>query len=69
MFIDTNYKVKESYKQQTSNYLKSSVDKLNFKGNPEEQRKHINDWVLKKTNGKINNLFPSGFLYFHYLVS
>lgn len=60
MFVDKSYKVRQSYIESTSKYLKSSMDKLNFKESPEEQRTFINNWVLNRTNGKIADLFPAG---------
>ncbi len=34
--------------------------KLNFKGNPNESRARINEWVSDKTQKKISELFPDG---------
>ncbi|XP_025406332.1 serpin B4-like isoform X9 [Sipha flava] len=58
MFVDTNFNVKSSYVENTNKYLKATMEKLNFKQNPEKQRQYINNWVLQKTNDKIKNLFP-----------
>lgn len=60
MFVDTNFNVKNSYVENTKKYLKSTTEKLNFKLEPEQQRQYLNDWVLKKTNNKIKELFPPG---------
>lgn len=60
MFLDTKYNVEESFVANAKNFLKSSAEKLNFNTQPEEQRNYINNWVLNKTNNKINNLFPAG---------
>jgi serpin B len=60
MFVDTNFNVKSSYVENTNKYLKATMEKLNFKQNPEKQRQYINNWVLQKTNDKIKNLFPKG---------
>lgn len=60
MFVDTTFNVKDSFVKDSMNYLKSSMDKLNFKKDPETQRQFINNWVLNKTNNKIKDLFPSG---------
>lgn len=46
---------------ETTNYLKSSMEKLNFKTDPERQRQYINDWVSNKTNDKIKGLFAEGY--------
>lgn len=61
MFVDSAFNVKESFVEKSRNYLKSSMEKLNFKKDPETQRQFINNWVLKKTNNKISNLFPEGY--------
>ncbi|XP_050435896.1 leukocyte elastase inhibitor-like isoform X2 [Adelges cooleyi] len=60
MFADNSFKIKQSYLEKTGKYLQSSLEKLDFKGNPEVQRVYINDWVQNKTNGKIKDLFPAG---------
>ncbi|XP_060838645.1 serpin B4-like isoform X4 [Rhopalosiphum padi] len=58
MFVDTAFNVKDSFVENSRKYLKSSMEKLNFKNDPEQQRKYLNDWVLSKTNNKIKDLFP-----------
>jgi serpin B len=63
MFVDTAFNVKDSFVENSRKYLKSSMEKLNFKNDPEQQRKYLNDWVLSKTNNKIKDLFPKGNLY------
>lgn len=60
MFVDTTFNVKSSYVEKTNKYLKSTMEKLNFKQDSEKQRQHLNNWVLQKTNNKINDLFPKG---------
>lgn len=60
MFVDSNFNIKKSFVENSMNYLKSSMEKLNFNSDPENQRKYINNWVLNKTNNKINELFPAG---------
>lgn len=60
MFIDTAFDVKPSFVENSSTYLKSSMEKLNFKNDPEIQRQYLNNWVLNKTNNKIKDLFSKG---------
>lgn len=60
MFVDSAFNVKESFVKKSRSYLKSSMEKLNFKNDPETQRQYINNWVLNKTNNKISELFPQG---------
>ncbi|XP_008178943.1 serine protease inhibitor 4, serpin-4-like isoform X4 [Acyrthosiphon pisum] len=58
MFVDETFNVKKSFVENSMKYLKSSMEKKNFKDDPEKQRKYLNDWVLSKTNNKIKDLFP-----------
>lgn len=60
MFVDTAFNVKDSFVDNSKKYLKSSMEKLNFKKDPEQQRQYLNNWVLNKTNNKIKDLFPKG---------
>lgn len=62
MFIDTEFTVKDSFVQNSMKYLKSTMEKLKFKSDPEKQRQYLNNWVLTKTNNKIKDLFPAGSL-------
>ncbi|XP_050527349.1 leukocyte elastase inhibitor-like isoform X2 [Daktulosphaira vitifoliae] len=59
MFIDNSFKVKQHYIDKTCKYLNSTMEKVNFKENPEHQREYINSWVENKTNGKIKDLFSA----------
>lgn len=61
MFVDCSFDVKESFVEKSSNYLKSSVNRLNFEIDPEKQRQFINDWILVNTNYKIRELIPEGY--------
>ncbi|CAI6353357.1 unnamed protein product [Macrosiphum euphorbiae] len=60
MFVDIAFNVKDSFVENSMNYLKSSMEKLSLKKNPEQQRQYLNNWVLNKTNNKIKDLFPKG---------
>ncbi|XP_060881642.1 serpin B4-like isoform X2 [Metopolophium dirhodum] len=60
MFVDKTFKVKKSFVENSMKYLKSSMEKLNFKNEPKEQRRYLNNWILSKTNKKIKDLFPQG---------
>ncbi|XP_008190237.1 serpin B4 isoform X2 [Acyrthosiphon pisum] len=55
MFVDEIFKVKKSFVENSMKYLKSSIEKLNFKNEPKEQRRYLNNWVLSKTNKKIKD--------------
>jgi len=60
MFVDTAFNITDSFVENSKKYLKSSMGKLNFKKNAEQQRRCINNWVSNKTNNKIKGLFPKG---------
>jgi len=54
MFVDTNFDVKDSFVENNSKkYLKSSMEKLDFRNGPEQQRQYLNNWVLIQTKNKI----------------
>ncbi|KAL4148666.1 hypothetical protein QTP88_002838 [Uroleucon formosanum] len=58
MFIDAAFNVKDSFVENSMKYLKSSIEKLNFKNDPEQQCRYLNNWVLNKTDNKIKDVFP-----------
>lgn len=60
MFVDSVFDIKKSFVEKTTKYLKSTIEKLNFKKDQETVRQYINNWVLEKTDNKINDLFPRG---------
>ncbi|XP_050430549.1 leukocyte elastase inhibitor-like isoform X2 [Adelges cooleyi] len=57
MFVENSYTIKQSYLEKTNEYLNSTIEKLDFKSNPEVQLVYLNNWVESKTNGKIKDLF------------
>lgn len=63
MFIDKTFNIKTKFLTDSTTFLKSSVENLNFNSNPEEQRQYLNNWVLNKTNNKIKDIFPQGMVY------
>ncbi|KAM8966214.1 serpin B6-like isoform 3-T3 [Pelodytes ibericus] len=44
----------------TLKYYHADLESVDFSGKAEDCRQQINDWVLQKTEGKIQNLLPSG---------
>lgn len=56
MFVDTSFNVKDNFVDNCIKYLKSSMEKLDFKNNSEEQRHYINNWALNKTDDKIKDI-------------
>ncbi|CAI6368280.1 unnamed protein product [Macrosiphum euphorbiae] len=57
MFVDTNFDVKDSFVENSKKYLKSSMEKLDFRNGPEQQRQYLNNWVLIQTKNKIKDFF------------
>ncbi|XP_008183051.1 leukocyte elastase inhibitor isoform X2 [Acyrthosiphon pisum] len=57
MFVDTDFDVKDSFVENSKKYLKSSMEKLDFRNDPERQRRYLNNWVLIQTNNKIKDFF------------
>lgn len=60
IYVDTSFDIKQRFVDDSKTYFNSSMIKLSFKSDPEEQRQYINDWVLSKTNLKINEVYPKG---------
>lgn len=52
--------VDDTYKVNSKQYYGSGIELLDFAGEPEKSRQHINKWVEDQTMGKIRNLLPSG---------
>lgn len=62
MFIDEDFNVKNSFLAK-SNLRPFQVHKSDFKNQHELWRQTINMWVSKKTEHKIEELFPKGYQY------
>ncbi|KAL5234129.1 hypothetical protein ACI65C_001539 [Semiaphis heraclei] len=58
MFVDKAFNVKDSFVENSKKYMKSSMEKLNFKNDHEQQCQYLNNWVLSKANNKISDVFP-----------
>ena len=56
VWLRDGLKIKTRYSRLLKDNYKSGIEKLDFKNKTENSRKIINDWVSKKTNGKIQNL-------------
>lgn len=68
MFVDTGFKIKQLFIDNSLKYLNSSMEKLNFLADPEQQRQYLNNWVLNNTNRKIKDLFPPGYCHMSFLI-
>lgn len=55
IYVNENYKLKESFREITQKYFNSEADTLNV-GNPVVAADKINKWVEDKTNNKIKDL-------------
>ncbi|XP_021071655.1 serpin B6-like [Mus pahari] len=59
VFGDNNFDIMESFKEFCYKLYKVEIEKLDFKGNPEQCRQHINAWVAKQTKDAIRELLSS----------
>ena len=44
----------QSFKDASQKFYKAEIEELDFKGDTEQSRQHINTWVAKKTEGEVN---------------
>lgn len=58
IYVNQDYKLKESFKEITGKYFNSEADTLNVM-NPTAAADKINKWVEEKTNNKIKELISS----------
>lgn len=63
LWIAGTYPVNEDTKKTLKDSYKAETHSANFRGNPEGERLGINKWVSKKTEEKIQQLFPAGSIY------
>ena len=52
--------VNDEYQIKSETFYGSGIELLDFIGEPEKSRLHINKWVEEQTKNKIQNLLPSG---------
>ena len=60
IFAKLELLIDETYKADSKKYYGSGTELLDFSGEAEKSRKHINDWVEGQTRGKIRDLVPKG---------
>lgn len=60
IFTKLGLLVDETYKSDSKKYYGSGIELLDFVGEAEKSRQHINGWVESQTRGKIQDLVPSG---------
>ncbi len=62
IWMQEQFKIKQSFIDQVKKYFHSEAQSLNFKTKTEESRNIINTWVQKQTNGKIEELLSKGII-------
>ena len=60
IFSKLDLEVDEEYQNKSNEYYDSGLELLDFIGDPEKSRNHINKWVEEQTRNKIKNLLPPG---------
>ncbi|XP_030612189.1 leukocyte elastase inhibitor-like [Archocentrus centrarchus] len=56
LYGEQSYEFVKEFLNNTKKYYKAELESVDFKGNPEKARVHINSWVEKQTKEKIKNL-------------
>jgi serpin B len=62
LWAHNEYKFINKYFALIRKYFRGRAENLDFTGKPEESRLTINNWVEEKTNGKIEDLIPKGYI-------
>ncbi|XP_037061734.1 serpin B6-like isoform X3 [Peromyscus leucopus] len=57
---DTANQMIQSFKDSCRKFYEAEMEELDFKGDTEQSRQHINTWVAKKTEDKITELLCPG---------
>ncbi len=60
LFGQTGYGFLDGYLALTRERYGAELERLDFAGDPESSRTHINDWVESKTENRIVDLLPAG---------
>lgn len=60
LFGSKVFQFRKEFLQIMQNYFYASLESLDFIGEPDASRLHINQWVANQTNNKITDLLPSG---------
>lgn len=62
LFGEKTCELLESFKDSCRKFYEAELEELDFKGDTEQSRQHINTWVAKKTEDKIRELLSPGTL-------
>jgi serpin B len=60
LWIQKEYELLQTFLEMNQKYYRAGLFSMNFRGDPDGSRSKINDWVEEKTEGKIQDLLPSG---------
>jgi serpin B len=60
LWVDKSYPLLTAFRSVITTYYQGDLANLDFRGNREDSRKTINNWVADHTGGKVQNLIPSG---------
>jgi serpin B len=60
LFGEQSFAFKKPYLEQTAKAFAAPLEKLDFIGEAEKQRTHINTWVAAQTEDRIKDLLPNG---------
>ncbi|XP_028737953.2 serpin B6-like isoform X2 [Peromyscus leucopus] len=60
LFGEKTFDILASFKDSCRKFYEAEMEELDFKGDTEQSRQHINTWVAKKTEDKITELLCPG---------
>lgn len=60
LFGEKTFDILASFKDSCRKFYEAELEELDFKGETEQSRQHINTWVAKKTEDKIQELLSVG---------
>ena len=62
LFGQSEYEFQPAFLDDLKSYFGAPLERANFRGDPDGERKRINEWVAEKTADKIDELLPDGSL-------
>ncbi|XP_052592418.1 serpin B8 isoform X2 [Peromyscus californicus insignis] len=60
LFGEESCEFLSTFKESCQKFYQAGLEELSFAKDTEESRKHINDWVMEKTEGKISEVLSPG---------
>lgn len=60
LFAERAYRFRQSYLDATASAFDAEVERLDFRGDPDASRAHVNAWVEARTHDRIRDLLPRG---------